>query len=1045
METLALSVPELLALALRLAACAAVPLATRDEVPSEALARPLALSAENMLAVGKGVCVALSLSLGLAEGEEVTLGEAVKPGDGVSEAVGAGECELDTVGSGERVGAGERDTAPLAKEDRDMEGEGLEEPLRLLLPVAEGERLAELHSVANGEAVPVALAVVEATRLRVSLGLAQAAGVAEESGPLAVALPAVDAEGESVAGKVSVAGGVGVPPAWRVRVPRGDAEVLPLALKVSKKLREGVGDRVAAAETGAVLVPAALTDCEVEEEAVPVSAAEGVARTVFTAEAVAKVGKEDGVAVWLTVPHDVALALALMEPMAVPDWVTVPLAEALRVLKDEAVAAGVKLLLALAGELRDVRGESEERVEAEAESEPREEVLGALLALASTVTLADGEAAAVAEAEAEGSLEAEVEVEKVREVVGLLLAVGVGERIGEREGEPDPAPEALALGEADGGGVANGVTVPEADGVKARVPCEALTQLLGETLGVVERLRLVETVLAREGVLLELGVGNAVGKVEKLACWDLLVSAVSEADCEGVGEEEVQREGAGDSVASRVTVNEAVPESKDTLALNEGWGVPEAHRVLDAVTLAVLLEEEEGTSERVGDTEALADSEAETEEVADSRLLPEALSVGTSDSTPERVEVAAAVGVPPAWLAVPEMELDRDAQAVGTWTLGMVERETEADCEFDGVAEALSERASVPRAVPVETALALGGTETEAGRDAALDALRDGCSEGAAAGVLLALALRTTGELDTVLVAQALCEASALGDGDSAPVGVALCAGLPVGRAVAERCAEGEEAAEALSSGALAVAGAVSDATLEASGEALKPREVVALPVAAEEGGAGALALAQPEMLALPEPEREPVVLGVGEGVPVEVWVGVGETVLLLVGVGVADSVAEGVAVGVQVAEVVGVYVSLGETVPDALGVTEGEAEGVALGVSDGVAVAVSVVEGVGVNVLLGETVPDTLGVPEGVRLGVGLRLGLLLGVAVPEGLALGVPVSVAAGDSLGVCEGVSLAVALPLLLPLEVSVAVGDGVGVAGGLGVAEAVGLAD
>ena len=60
-----------------------------------------------------------------------------------------------------------------------------------------------------------------------------------------------------------------------------------------------------------------------------------------------------------------------------------------------------------------------------------------------------------------------------------------------------------------------------------------------------------------------------------------------------------------------------------------------------------------------------------------------------------------------------------------------------------------------------------------------------------------------------------------------------------------------------------------------------------------------ALALAQPELLALAEPEREPVVLGVGEGVPVEVWVGVGETVLLQVGVGVADSVAVGVAVGV--------------------------------------------------------------------------------------------------------------------------------------------------
>jgi hypothetical protein len=161
------------------------------------------------------------------------------------------------------------------------------------------------------------------------------------------------------------------------------------------------------------------------------------------------------------------------------------------------------------------------------------------------------------------------------------------------------------------------------------------------------------------------------------------------------------------------------------------------------------------------------------------------------------------------------------------------------------------------------------------------------------------LALRTTGVLDTVLEARVLCEASALGDSDSVPVGVALCAGLPVGHAVAERCREDEEAAEALLSGALTVAGALGDATLEVSGEALKLREAVTLPVAAEEGGADALALAQPELLALAEPVREPVVLGVGEGVPVEVWVGVGETVLLQVGVGVADSVAVGVAVGV--------------------------------------------------------------------------------------------------------------------------------------------------
>ena len=163
----------------------------------------------------------------------------------------------------------------------------------------------------------------------------------------------------------------------------------------------------------------------------------------------------------------------------------------------------------------------------------------------------------------------------------------------------------------------------------------------------------------------------------------------------------MQREGAGDSVASEVTVNEAVPESKDTLALTEAWGVPVVHKVLEAETLAVLLEEEEKIPERVKDTEALADNEAEIEEVADSRLLPEALGVGASDNTPERVEVAAAVGVPPALLSVPEMELDRDAQAVGMCKLGMVEKETEADSEVDKVAEALCERAIVPRAVPV--------------------------------------------------------------------------------------------------------------------------------------------------------------------------------------------------------------------------------------------------------------------------------------------------------------------------------------------------------
>ena len=102
-------------------------------------------------------------------------------------------------------------------------------------------------------------------------------------------------------------------------MPRGDAEVLPLALGVAKKLREGVGERLAGAEKDAELVTAALADCEVEEETVLVSAAVGVAGTVFTAETVGRVGKEDEVAVWLTVLHDVALALALRVPLAVPD------------------------------------------------------------------------------------------------------------------------------------------------------------------------------------------------------------------------------------------------------------------------------------------------------------------------------------------------------------------------------------------------------------------------------------------------------------------------------------------------------------------------------------------------------------------------------------------------------------------------------------------------------------------------------------------------------------------------------------------------------
>lgn len=294
---------------------------------------------------GEGTNELLALSLGVSLGVLLSLTDG-EP-DRVLDSLAEDEVDLDPVvvtlglGVAETEGDGVADLVA----DRDREAE------LLLLPLTEGDTLAEEEAVVDGDAVTDALVLLDTDRLPLDDKLdvpvslveleSEPAGVGvvvdvNEGVPLAEGVSFVEAEADVDGVTVTVVDTVGVSLEEGDLDALDDSEALPLPVPDSEMLVEGEvvadsdvvpvtdADRLRVGVTLAVAVSLGEEDCE----------SRGVVEMVFVTERVT---------VWVGVPLGLQDAVALTDAEGVSVTVAVRLIEALVLMDGVKDREGVKL------------------------------------------------------------------------------------------------------------------------------------------------------------------------------------------------------------------------------------------------------------------------------------------------------------------------------------------------------------------------------------------------------------------------------------------------------------------------------------------------------------------------------------------------------------------------------------------------------------------------------------------------------------------------------------------------------------------------------